>query len=67
MLRIDYHTCLSCVGCISLCPEAALFYDLDSLNVRDDDCTLCNICVKFCPVGALDISMDVSSAGEKNR
>lgn len=67
MLRIDHTTCLSCAGCISLCPETALLHDLDGLRVIDDDCTLCHICVKFCPVGALDISMGLAPETEANR
>lgn len=58
MLKIDLTSCLSCVGCISLCPETALYHDVESLRVLRDDCTLCRICVKFCPVQALSIDTD---------
>lgn len=55
MLAIDRDICLACAGCICLCPETALYMDLDGLNVVDDDCTDCGTCVDFCPVLALDI------------
>ncbi|MCK5124979.1 MAG: 4Fe-4S binding protein [candidate division Zixibacteria bacterium] len=55
MLKIELAACLSCAGCIALCPEAALFLTSDSLRVNQGECTLCCLCVKFCPVTALVI------------
>ena len=53
MLEIDEDCCLSCAGCIGLCPEAALFLDLYGLKVKIEACSLCGICVMVCPVRAL--------------
>lgn len=61
MLIIDEKCCLSCAGCIGLCPEAALFHDLTGLKADTDICTLCGICVMVCPVQALMI--DCNGAG----
>ena len=57
MLMIDSHSCLSCAGCIALCPETALYHDNESLRVIQNHCTLCGICVKFCPMEALSIHL----------
>lgn len=64
MLRVNLASCLSCVGCISLCPEAALYHDVEHLKVNHDDCTLCRICVKFCPVAALSIDGEIGFLDE---
>ncbi|MEZ5358735.1 MAG: 4Fe-4S binding protein [Candidatus Zixiibacteriota bacterium] len=64
MLKIDLTTCLTCAGCMSLCPEGALFHDVEHLKVLHDDCTLCRICVKFCPVEALSIDHDTGFLDE---
>ncbi|MFH1699977.1 MAG: 4Fe-4S binding protein [Candidatus Zixiibacteriota bacterium] len=55
MLTIDSRTCHECAGCISLCPDFALYLDIDGLQVRQDDCSLCEICIEFCPVGSLKV------------
>jgi NAD-dependent dihydropyrimidine dehydrogenase PreA subunit len=54
MLDIDRQMCFQCAGCIGVCPEMALYMNLDGLNIRHDLCTTCGICVEFCPVLALD-------------
>jgi len=56
MLTIDYLHCLSCAGCIGLCPEMALFLDREGLKVKPENCTLCLICIDFCPVLALSMN-----------
>lgn len=58
MLTIDYHQCLACAGCISLCPEMALFMNRIGLGLQTERCTLCGICTTFCPVRALSIDGD---------
>jgi ferredoxin len=58
MLTIDLNTCLSCVGCISVCPEAALYMDLENLKVDHDLCSLCRFCIRFCPVCAISLGKE---------
>jgi Pyruvate/2-oxoacid:ferredoxin oxidoreductase delta subunit len=67
MLMIDDDRCIACAGCIALCPEAALFQDIDGLKVHQDLCTLCGICVGFCPVMALSVVDAVTERGEAAR
>jgi len=55
MLACSRNRCRDCAGCISLCPEAALYMDLTGMKIRSDVCTLCGLCVRFCPVAALTI------------
>lgn len=55
MLIIDAETCLECAGCIGICPETALYQNLDGLKIKFDLCSLCGICIRFCPVLALTI------------
>jgi len=64
MLVIDDDKCLICAGCITLCPEAALFQDIAGLKVNGDLCTLCGICVAFCPVMALSVTDAVAEGGQ---
>jgi pyruvate formate lyase activating enzyme len=60
MLAIDYQDCLSCAGCISICPEMALLMDLTGLRLRSELCSFCGFCAEFCPVLALAIDNDES-------
>lgn len=66
MLNIDRNHCLSCAGCVGLCPEMALFLDLEGLRLRPENCTLCRICVDFCPIRALSLNGDVADIGRVN-
>ena len=67
MLIINDQRCLSCAGCIGLCPDSALFLDLCGLKVRMDLCSLCGICVGFCPVIALVLEGDNPEKAEGDR
>ena len=49
---VDRKLCVSCGGCVAVCPVAALELN-DRYPVCSNACTNCGICVKFCPVGAL--------------
>ncbi len=54
-LLLDRDACISCAGCVGLCPHFALdMYQID-LQIFQEKCTYCNICVSVCPVGALKI------------
>ena len=47
--------CIGCLGCGSVCPEAAIAAMPGSERVRDDRCAACGTCVDACPGGALDL------------
>ncbi len=57
-LILDEPTCISCAGCVAVCPHQAL--DIESLIpvIDQKSCTYCNICVRFCPVGALKVEKE---------
>ncbi len=57
--KLAYHkdTCITCAGCVGLCPEIALDMHGLQLNIARDKCNLCKICVRFCPVGALALEL----------
>jgi Fe-S-cluster-containing hydrogenase component 2 len=63
MLTVDRHICLDCTGCVGICPEMALYFDLDGLDVDDGLCTACGLCVEFCPVLALTLAGDKTEVG----
>jgi len=52
-LNIDVSVCLSCGGCVSVCPQDALYMKSLKANVDDEKCIKCGICIKTCPVGAI--------------
>jgi formate hydrogenlyase subunit 6/NADH:ubiquinone oxidoreductase subunit I len=54
-IEIDRKSCVSCAGCVSICPTRAL--DMHSLELRCEDaaCIGCDLCVRFCPVTALGL------------
>lgn len=54
-LVLERKQCVSCAGCVGLCPTLALDMYGTDLQVFQDDCTYCTLCVRFCPVGALRI------------
>lgn len=52
MISIDSSKCVSCGGCIDLCPAIAISM-IDDLVVIDAElCTECTICVQVCPMRA---------------
>ncbi len=52
-LHVDEHRCLSCGGCISVCPRMAV--PVSRFNSLDEGilCRGCGLCVQVCPVEAL--------------
>ncbi|MCD6557576.1 MAG: 4Fe-4S binding protein [Candidatus Aenigmarchaeota archaeon] len=53
-LIIDKNKCLSCGGCVSVCPKQAL--ELKKHPEWDkNSCIGCELCVRLCPVGALKL------------
>lgn len=56
--KIDHEKCLTCVGCVGVCPMNAMDWIGQKIVVDSESCTSCRTCEKFCPVGA--ISMEAS-------
>lgn len=54
-VRADRKKCLSCAGCVAVCPVNALTLNGQRIEADDPTCTNCNACVLFCPVGCLKI------------
>ena len=59
MWNVDEKKCLTCGGCVGVCPTSAL--ELSSnygLKCNSKKCISCRACENFCPVGAIQISGD---------
>ncbi len=52
MVTIDTGLCVSCGGCIDICPKAAIKMDDDKVYVIPEKCIECKICVLVCPLSA---------------
>ncbi len=55
VLLLDREKCISCAGCVGVCPDLAMDMFGVDLQIFQDKCTYCTLCVRFCPVGALTI------------
>ncbi len=52
MVRINTDECVSCGGCIDLCPTVAIRMVDDRVVIDPEKCTTCKICVQVCPLNA---------------
>ncbi|MCK5698819.1 MAG: 4Fe-4S binding protein [Candidatus Aenigmarchaeota archaeon] len=59
VLKIDKNKCLSCAGCVSICPKDALTLKNMVLEVDENKCIECAICTRFCPVRALRLTTNL--------
>jgi ferredoxin len=50
---IDNEKCLACCGCISVCPQDAIYWNSYKAVVDEKKCISCAICIRTCPVGAI--------------
>ena len=50
---VNEMICLSCGGCISVCPQGAVFMKGREAFILDEKCICCGICIKTCPIGAI--------------
>lgn len=53
--KADSEHCLSCGGCVSVCPQDAISLENLIAFVDQSKCTSCNICVNTCPIGAISL------------
>ena len=51
-VEFNREKCLSCGGCVSVCPKDALTLKNMKMEVDPEKCIECGMCVDFCPVGA---------------
>ncbi|MEM7819647.1 MAG: 4Fe-4S binding protein [Candidatus Aenigmatarchaeota archaeon] len=54
-VAVDKNKCISCGGCVSVCPVLALDMNNKFPFCDYKKCTNCNICIRFCPTGALKL------------
>src|SRR5689334_6117783 len=52
-LRVDEHRCLSCGGCVSVCPRMEIPVSHLHSIAAGVLCKGCGLCVQACPVEAL--------------
>ena len=52
MVSIDLGKCVTCGGCLDLCPSTAMRMIDDKVNIDPDKCVECKICVQVCPLAA---------------
>ncbi|MFH1773771.1 MAG: 4Fe-4S binding protein [Methanobacteriota archaeon] len=56
-VKVNAMLCMSCGGCVGVCPSLALELENGSnLILTDENCTSCGICERFCPVGAVKVN-----------
>ena len=51
--KVDENQCLSCGGCVSVCPQDAISMKNLIAYVDSGKCISCEICVNTCPIGAI--------------
>jgi len=51
--KVDESKCLACCGCISICPQDAIYWFASKARVDSAKCISCAICIRTCPVGAI--------------
>ena len=59
VLKVDKSKCLSCGGCVSVCPKDALTLRNMAIEIDESKCTECAICTNFCPLGALKLATNL--------
>jgi MinD superfamily P-loop ATPase len=53
---VNRELCMSCGGCVGVCPFVALELENGSkLSLDGESCAGCGLCEKFCPVGAIRV------------
>ena len=51
--EVDKSKSLACCGCISICPQDAIYWSGGKAIVNPDNCISCAICIRTCPIGAI--------------
>ena len=53
--KVDDRICLSCGGCVSVCPQGAIRLCNLIAHVNQSKCNSCKICVNTCPIAAIQM------------
>ena len=55
MAKVEVHhgRCISCAGCVGVCPVDTITLKELHLTIDQDPCISCGLCIQMCPVGAL--------------
>ena len=63
MAKVEVHhgRCISCAGCVGVCPVDTITLQEIVLTIEQDPCISCGLCIQFCPVGALTPGTDYGS------
>ncbi|HUR25087.1 MAG TPA: 4Fe-4S binding protein [Candidatus Thermoplasmatota archaeon] len=52
-VEVNHSRCISCAGCVGVCPVDTITLRELNLVVDQDPCISCGLCIQMCPVGAL--------------
>lgn len=55
---VNHSRCISCAGCVGVCPVDTITLRGLTLVVEQDPCISCGLCIQMCPVGALTPGAD---------
>lgn len=61
-IEVDHGRCISCAGCVGVCPVDTITLKELYLTVEQGPCISCGLCVQMCPVGALTSGKDYGAA-----
>jgi Fe-S-cluster-containing hydrogenase component 2 len=53
--HVNEILCLSCGGCVSICPKDAIQLKNLIAYVTKSKCNSCKICINTCPIGAISL------------
>ncbi len=52
-IEVNRSRCISCAGCVGVCPVDTITLKELYLAIEQGPCISCGLCVQMCPVGAL--------------
>lgn len=61
-VEVSHSRCISCAGCVGVCPVDTITLKGLTLVVEQDPCISCGLCIQFCPVGALTMGSEYGIA-----
>lgn len=61
-IEVDHGRCISCAGCVGVCPVDTITLKELHLTVEQGPCISCGLCVQMCPVGALTPGQEYGAA-----